>query len=86
MALLPYRVFLLVRHLLGGRDLPYLYHRLKPNYEQYWMPDSDAVASLDQLETVLWFRRQGDECLEPRTWLRRFLRYRGALVLRIRKT
>ncbi len=85
LALLPYRVFLVVRHLLGGKDLPYLYHPLKPNYEHYWMPDADAVASLDQLETVLWFRRQGDECLEPRTWLGRFLQYRGAVVLRIRK-
>lgn len=85
LALLRLRFILLGRHLLGGRNLPYRYTRLRPNYEQYWMPDSDAVASLDQWETVLWFHRQGDECLEPPNWLARFFQYRGAVVLRIKK-
>jgi hypothetical protein len=26
------------------------YRRLDPNYEQYWMPDSDAVNSIDSHE------------------------------------
>lgn len=84
--LLPYRLFLLVRHVIGGRNLPYYFRPLKPNYEKYWMPDSDAVASLDQFETALWFHRQGDQCLKPRTWLGRFLQYRGAMVFRIIKS
>ena len=39
------------------------YERLQPNYEQYWMPDSDAVNSIDSYEGVLWFLSRGDECL-----------------------
>jgi hypothetical protein len=39
------------------------YHRLTPNYEQYWVPDSDAVNSIDRYEALLWFRSRGDECL-----------------------
>jgi hypothetical protein len=36
---------------------------LKPNYSVYWEGDSDAVNSLDQNETMLWFRSRGDEYL-----------------------
>jgi SAM-dependent methyltransferase len=39
------------------------YRRLKPNYEKYWMPDSDAVNSIDRHEAMLWFVSRGDECL-----------------------
>jgi SAM-dependent methyltransferase len=39
------------------------YHRLTPNYENYWVPDSDAVNSIDSHEAMLWFVSRGDECL-----------------------
>jgi ubiquinone/menaquinone biosynthesis C-methylase UbiE len=39
------------------------YRRLTPNYEKYWMPDSDAVNSIDSHEAMIWFRSRGDECL-----------------------
>jgi SAM-dependent methyltransferase len=39
------------------------YRRLSPNYEKYWVPDSDAVNSIDRHEAMLWFRSRGDECL-----------------------
>jgi SAM-dependent methyltransferase len=39
------------------------YRRLTPNYEKYWVPDSDAVNSIDSHEALLWFRSRGDECL-----------------------
>jgi SAM-dependent methyltransferase len=39
------------------------YRRLKPNYEQYWVVDSDAVNSIDSYEALLWFTSRGDECL-----------------------
>lgn len=39
------------------------YHRLRPNYQEYWMPDSDAVNSIDIHEAMLWFNSRGDECL-----------------------
>jgi hypothetical protein len=36
---------------------------LTPNYEKYWVADSDAVNSIDSHEAMLWFRSRGDECL-----------------------
>jgi SAM-dependent methyltransferase len=39
------------------------YRRLRPNYDQYWVADSDAVNSIDRQETMLWFLTRGDECL-----------------------
>jgi SAM-dependent methyltransferase len=39
------------------------YSRLKPNYEKYWVGDSDAASSIDRYEALLWFVSRGDECL-----------------------
>ena len=48
---------------LGGGPTHLHYRPLKANYEKYWMPDSDAVNSLDRDEMRLWFTSRGDECL-----------------------
>jgi SAM-dependent methyltransferase len=63
------------------------YRRLTPNYEQYWQADSDAVNSLDVVETALWFQTRGDECLNCPTGVRRLLQpnYQAPLIIRIRK-
>jgi hypothetical protein len=61
MAVIPNR---LVRDLVSQFEPTTLrYRRLTPNYEKYWVPDSDAVNSIDRHEAMLWFRSQGDECL-----------------------
>lgn len=39
------------------------YARLTPNYEKYWVGDSDATSSIDRYEALLWFASRGDECL-----------------------
>jgi len=39
------------------------YKRLQPNYDHYWINDSDAVNSIDSYEATLWFLSRGDECL-----------------------
>lgn len=62
------------------------YRRLEPNYEQYWMADSDAVNSIDSYEGALWFLSRGDECLNCGD-LPIFLPSRDApLVIRIHKS
>jgi SAM-dependent methyltransferase len=61
MAVIPNR---LLRDLVSQSEPTRLrYHRLTPNYEKYWVPDSDAVNSIDRHEAMLWFRSRGDECL-----------------------
>jgi ubiquinone/menaquinone biosynthesis C-methylase UbiE len=39
------------------------YHQLTPNFDHYWMVDSDAINSIDFHEMMLWFTSRGDECL-----------------------
>ncbi|MGZ8433623.1 MAG: class I SAM-dependent methyltransferase [Candidatus Binatia bacterium] len=40
------------------------YRRLTPNYEKYWVPDSDAMNSIDRQEAKLWFLSRSDECVD----------------------
>lgn len=62
----------LVRYLawkINRGQVPYKYKKLSANYDQFWMPDSDACNSLDPVDTILWFVSRGDECLSCPGWL-----------------
>lgn len=66
------------------------YRRLTPNYEKYWVPDSDAVNSIDRHEAMLWFRSRGDECLNCEgssgSVLMSAMPNSMPLIIRVRKT
>ncbi len=85
LCLLPKRVIGRLELFLKRSPLPFRFTRLQPNYEQYWMSDSDASASMDPYAAILWFVSRGDECLScPGEW--RALAFRtGPVVFRIRK-
>jgi SAM-dependent methyltransferase len=74
---------------VSGKPARLRFKRLTPNYEKYWVTDSDAVVSLDYYEMYLWFTSRGDECLNVPS--RSALlwgapgRRRQELVIRIRK-
>jgi SAM-dependent methyltransferase len=59
------------------------YRRLTPNYEKYWVPDSDAVNSIDRQEAKLWFLSRGDECVDCAGALSDFS---SALIIRVHKS
>jgi SAM-dependent methyltransferase len=61
MALVPNRIVRRFVARFGPTRLRY--RRLNPNYEKYWVRDSDAVNSIDSHEAILWFLSRGDECL-----------------------
>ena len=61
------------------------YRRLTPNYEKYWMSDTDAVNSLDRDETARWFLSRGDECLNCDGGLHAWEHKTDPLILRIHK-
>ena len=44
---------------------PLRFTRLQANYEHFWMSDSDACASIDSHEAILFFERRGYEILNP---------------------
>jgi SAM-dependent methyltransferase len=57
------------------------YRQLTPNYQHYWMADSDAANSLDRYEMALWFLSRGDECLNCNG----FTDENDALLIRVHK-
>ncbi len=61
------------------------YRVLTPNYDHFWMSDSDAINSMDPFDAIRWFLSRGDSCLSHPTRLRQFLVRTGALVFEIRK-
>jgi SAM-dependent methyltransferase len=79
-----FRLFLLFRHWFGKSRQRFYFKKIKPNYETFWMSDSDACCSMDQLEAWFWFRQQGDVILEPRNLAKAFLQTNGELVIRLR--
>lgn len=68
-----------------GQPLRLHYRKLEPNYEKYWMPDSDAINGLDRYETALWFMSRGDECLNCAGTLASLPTVNQPLYIRIKK-
>lgn len=81
-SLIPIRYLRQIQARWSGKPTRFHYQLLEPNYDQYWVPDSDAVNGLDYYEMLLWFTSRGDECLncaaEP-VW------DSGELILRVHK-
>lgn len=47
----------------GGGLSTLRYRRIEANYDEYWVPDSDAAVSIDPFEALLWHTSRGDQCL-----------------------
>jgi len=82
----PMRIVRSIKCYLYKKPLQFRYRNLKPNYDKFWMSDSDAVNSIDPYEAILWFVSRGDECLMYTNWLSKFLVRTGPLEFRISKT
>lgn len=61
------------------------YTRLQPNYDEYWINDSDAVNSIDSYEGALWFLSRGDECLNCGDSPILLPMFNGPLIIRVHK-
>ena len=61
------------------------YRPLNPNFETYWVADSDAVNSIDCYEAFLWFSSRGDACLNCDGLLQQSLAEYGPLIIRVNK-
>jgi SAM-dependent methyltransferase len=68
---------------VSGRPTSFHYSRLTPNYETYWVPDSDAVNSMDPFEAALWFESRGDKCLNCRSGFRKMVDSPQYIVIRV---
>ena len=63
MFVVPIRILRHLSFLLGNQYKELPYKKLMPNYEKFWMSDSDAVNSIDPHAAILWFKSHGCECL-----------------------
>ncbi len=70
---------------LAGGPTRFRYTLLEPNYREYYMPDSDALNSLDRYEMALWFTSRGDECLNCTGFLNGIDASGQPLMIRIHK-
>jgi SAM-dependent methyltransferase len=70
---------------LSGSPTRFHYQRLTPNYDKYWVPDSDAVNRMDSNEAIRWFESRGDRCLScpssARSWIPLVIRITKAGIL-----
>jgi SAM-dependent methyltransferase len=82
--LYPIRAIRTVAWKLRGGPTALHYRPITPNYQVYWMPDSDAVNSIDRYEAYLWFRSRGDECLNCPNSRELFQNMAGPLVIRVK--
>ncbi len=85
MTLLPARVARQIRYQITHQPLKLTDRPLTPNYETYWMPDSDAVNSIDPQEFILWFVSRGDACLSHPAVKAQILGEKQGIVLRVNK-
>ena len=81
----PRRVFRLISFAFKRFPTAFRYGTLMPNYDRFWMSDSDAVNSMDPFEAILWFVSRGDKCLSHNSWPQAFLVRTGAITIRIMK-
>lgn len=80
-----WRLWRLLHHAVTKDRAVFRYRKLTPNYEYFWMPDSDAANSLDPFEAILWFTSRGDCCLNCASKIRQFLFRTGPVILKINK-
>ena len=78
---IPWRIWRRLMGKISGRPSSLHYKSLQPNYERLWVPDSDACASIDSHEGILFFESRGYEILEPRGGTSARLLFRGGPIM-----
>ena len=74
-----------IKLMINPSPTEFKYAKLNPNYDVFWMPDSDACCSIDPYETILWFRSRGHICHSYKTWYSQFLVRTGPIIFRTKK-
>jgi SAM-dependent methyltransferase len=82
---IPRRLGRLMLACLGVKPTKLRYKELSPNYEIFWLEDSDAVNSLDPFDVIAWFSLRGDQCLNKNTLMRQLFVRTGHLIFLINK-
>lgn len=69
--------------LAGGGPARLRFSRLRPDYERFWISDSDAASRLDSHEGCLFFQSRGYDVLRPgSSAIRQLFARHGAVIVR----
>lgn len=82
--LLPARAVRRMGWAFSRQPTAFHYRPLRPNYEQYWEPDSDAVNSMDSYEAYLWFRSRKDVCMNCPDEVSLFRTFGMPLIIKVK--
>jgi len=74
------RINQLVMLLIDDEPSQFTYKQLTPNYDYFWMSDSDAVNSIDPFAAYVWFSSRGGVCLNYPTLRQAFFIRHGPLI------
>jgi SAM-dependent methyltransferase len=83
--ILPIRLIRLASLALDPGPTVFRYNELRPNYERYWVPDADAVNSMDAFEAILWFTSRGDQCLSHPSRFSQFTIRSNPIIFQVKK-
>lgn len=81
----PKRLYRLLQYLSLSKPIPFHYKEIEPNYEIFWMSDSDAINSIDPYDAIVWFCSRGDVCLSYPSVKNQFFVRTGGIVFQIKK-
>lgn len=68
-----------------NKNMPFLYTKLKPQYEIHRISDDDACNSMDPFLAILYFESRGHKCVSHDSWKKKLLARNGFLDIEIRK-
>lgn len=77
----PKRIYGRFLFILGKNYNKMTYKKLVPNYDHYWVSDSDACNCIESHDAILWFESNGFKCLSHPTHIKALLS-RGPLIFR----
>ncbi len=78
----PARLIHFLGYQISRQPTSFPYGKLEPNYEVFWMSDSDALNSMDPFDAYLWFVSRGGECINYPTMQKAFFMRHGPLIIR----
>jgi len=76
----PRRIWILIKYYFERKHFQFKYKVLKPNFEKFWMSDSDAINSMDPFDVILWYRSRGINCINYPSLFKAFFVKTGLLV------
>ena len=80
MFVFPRRILRTIQFFFRKKPVSSKFRKLNPNYDHYWVSDSDALNSMDPYDAILWFISRGDICISYPRWPSRFFVRTGPII------